>query len=173
MRVRAAEDADAVDDEAAITHAVVDASSADEFDAAPDAVRLVTVDDNDAGVSVSKTALEVDEGDSATYTVVLDALPASDVVIGVTRSGSPDVTVDTDGATSGNQNTLTFTSSNWSTAQTVTVRAAQDADAANDAASITHRVVAAQSADEYDDADHRRGGGDRRRRRRRGDGVPC
>ena len=32
----------------------------------------------------------------------------------------------------------------------MTVRAAQDADAVNDAASITHAVVAASSADEYD-----------------------
>ena len=41
----------------------------------------VTVTDDDAGVTVSETALTVDEGGSATYTVVLDALPASDVVI--------------------------------------------------------------------------------------------
>ena len=46
--------------------------------------------------------------------------------------------------------TLTFTPANWSTAQTVTVRAAQDADAVNDAASITHAVDASRSANEYD-----------------------
>ena len=143
VRVRAAEDADAVDDEASITHAVVDADSADEFDAAPDAVRLVTVTDNDAGVTVSETTLTVAEGGSATYTVKLAAQPASDVVITVS-SGNTDVTV--------SPATLTFSSSNWATAQTVTVRAAQDADAVNDAASITHAVVAASSADEFDDA---------------------
>ncbi len=49
MRVRAAQDADAVDDAASITHSVVDADSADEFDAAPDAVRHVTVDDTTPG----------------------------------------------------------------------------------------------------------------------------
>ena len=99
-------------------------------------------DDDTAGVSVSETTLTVAEGNSSTYTVVLDAQPASDVVIGVTASGSPDVTVD--------RATLTFSPSNWDTAQTVTVSAAQDADAVNDAASITHAVVAASSADEYD-----------------------
>ena len=98
--------------------------------------------DDDAGVSVSETTLTVAEGNSSTYTVVLDAQPASDVVIGVTISGSPDVTVD--------RATLTFSPSNWDTAQTVTVRAAQDADAVNDAASITHAVDASRSADEYD-----------------------
>ena len=40
------------------------------------------------------------------------------------------------------QATLTFSPSNWDTAQTVTVSAAQDVDAVNDAASITHAVDA-------------------------------
>ena len=40
---------------------------------------------------MSETALTVDEGGSATYTVVLDAQPASDVVITVT-SDNTDVT---------------------------------------------------------------------------------
>ena len=144
VRVRAAQDADAANDTASITHAVVDADSADEYDAAPNVELAVTVTDDDAGVSVSETTLTVAEGNSSTYTVVLDAQPASDVVIGVTRSGSSDVTV--------SPATLTFTPSNWSTAQTVTVPAAQDADAVNDEASITHAVVDADSADEFDAA---------------------
>ena len=57
-------------------------------------------------------------------------------------SDNSDVTVD--------RATLTFRPSNWDTAQTVTVSAAQDADAANDAASITHAVDASRSAYEYD-----------------------
>ena len=149
VTVAAAQDADAVNGVAAITHAVVAASSANEFDAVSIAGVAVTVTDDDAGVTVSETTLTVDEGGSATYTVKLDAQPASDVVITVT-SDNTDVTADTDAATSGNQTTLTFTSSNWGTAQTVTVRAAQDADAVNDAASITHAVDAARSANEFD-----------------------
>ena len=143
VTVSAAQDADAVNDAASITHAVVDASSADEFDAVTIAGVAVTVTDDDAaGAAVSETTLTVAEGGSATYTVRLNTQPTSDVVIGVTRTGSPDVTV--------SPATLTFTSSNWSTAQTVTVSAAQDADAVNDAASIAHAVVAARSADEFD-----------------------
>ena len=150
VTVRAAQDADAVNDAASITHAVDASRSADEYDAVSVAGVAVTVaDDDTAGVSVSETTLTVAEGNSSTYTVVLDAQPASNVVITVSSDNS-DVTADTDAATSGNQTTLTFTSSNWDTAQTVTVRAAQDADAVNDAASITHAVVAASSADEYD-----------------------
>ena len=149
VTVRAAQDADAVNDAASITHAVVDADSADEYDGVAVAGVSVSVADDDAGVSVSASALSVAEGGSATYTVVLNAQPASDVVIAVSSVNS-DVTADTDAAMSGNQTTLTFTSSNWDTAQTVTVSADQDADAVNDAASITHAVVAADSADEYD-----------------------
>ena len=59
-------------------------------------------------------------------------------MIGITISGSPDVTVD--------RATLTFSPSNWDTAQTVTVSAAQDADAVNDVASITHAVGASGKA---------------------------
>ncbi len=141
VTVSAAEDADAVNDTASITHAVVAASSADEYDAVTIAGVAVTVTDDDAGVSVSETTLTVTEGGSATYTVKLAAQPASDVVITVS-SGNTDVTV--------SPATLTFTPSNWSTAQTVTVAAAQDADAVNDAAAIAHAVDAARSADEFD-----------------------
>ena len=145
VTVAAAQDADAVNDAASIAHAVVDASSADEFDLVTVAgVRVTVTDDDTAGATVSETTLTVAEGGSGSYTVRLNAQPTSDVVISVTRTGSPDVTV--------SPATLTFTPSNWSTAQTVTVRAAQDADAANDAAAIAHAVVAARSADEYDAA---------------------
>ena len=153
VTVAAAQDADAVNDAASIAHAVVDASSADEFDLVTVAgVRVTVTDDDTAGATVSETTLTVAEGGSGSYTVRLNAQPTSDVVISVTRTGSPDVTLDTDTGTSGNQTTLTFTTANWDTAQTVTVRAAQDADAANDAAAIAHAVVAARSADEYDAA---------------------
>ncbi len=91
--------------------------------------------DDSAGVTVSETTLTVAEGGSATYTVVLNLQPTSD---GNVTDGSPDVTV--------SPATLTFTTSNWSTAKTVTVAAAEDADAVDDAASIAHAVDAARSA---------------------------
>ena len=151
VTVAAAQDADAVNDAASIAHAVVASRSADEFDAVNIAGVAVTVTDDDtAGVTVSKSTLTVAEGGSGAYTVVLNTQPTSDVVISVTRTGSSDVTLDTDTGTSGNQTTLTFTPANWDTAQTVTVAAAQDADAVSDAASITHAVVASRSADEFD-----------------------
>ena len=99
------------------------------------------VNDDDAGVTVSPKARSLAEGGSATYTVLLDTEAASDVVISVS-SDNTDVTV--------SPATLTFTPANWGMAQTVTVRAAHDADAVNDAASITHAVVDADSDELYD-----------------------
>ena len=144
MTVAAAHDTDAANDAASITHAVDASRSANEYNTASIAAVTVTVTDDDAAVTVSTSALTVAEGANSTYTVVLDAQPASDVVINVTKSGSADVTA--------TPATLTFTTSNWDTAQTVTVAAAHDADAANDAASIAHAVDASRSANEYDTA---------------------
>ena len=153
VTVNAGEDDDAVNDAASIAHAVVDGSSADEYDPVANEDLAVTVTDDDtAGITVTAASpFTVGEGGSATYTVELDSEPSSDVVISLTVSGSSEVTVaDTDGETAGVQNTLTFTSSNWSTAQTVTVNAGEDDDAVNDAATIAHAVVDASSAAEYD-----------------------
>ena len=153
VTVTAGEDDDAVNDAAVIAHAVVDASSAGEYDPVANVDLAVSVTDDDtAGITVTAAdPFTVGEGSSATYTVALDTEPSSDVVISLTVSGSSEVTVaDTDGETAGVQNTLTFTSTDWSTAQTVTVNAGEDDDAVNDAAVIAHAVVDGASADEYD-----------------------
>ena len=141
VTVEAGEDDDAVNDAATIAHAVVDGSSADEYDPVANVDLAVTVTDDDtAGITVTAAdPFTVGEGASATYTVKLNTEPSSDVVISLTVSGSSEVTVaDTDGETDGVQNTLTFTSSDWSTPQTVTVNAGEDDDAVNDAATIAH-----------------------------------
>ena len=96
---------------------------------APDVA--VTVTDNDTrGLTVSRTSLTVNEGSSTgTYTVELDTLPTSNVTVVITSNNS-DVTV--------SSSNLTFSTTNWNTAQTVTVTAGQDADAADDMATLTH-----------------------------------
>ena len=78
------------------------------------------LDDDDRGVTVSDSSLTVKEGSSETYTVVLDSRPTGDVTVTPSRtSGDTDVTV---------SGALTFTPDNWSSEQTVTVRAAEDLD---------------------------------------------
>ncbi len=82
----------------------------------------------------SATSLSLDEGSSATFTVVGSAQPPEDVVITLSGGGSPDVSFDTDPRTDGNQNTLTFTPLDWNIERTIAVDAAEDSDAVADRA---------------------------------------
>ena len=107
-----------------------------------DAVATGTITDDDTrGVTVSEEALDIDEGASATYTVVLTSQPTDTVTVGVARTADsdPDVTV--------SPATLTFATGTWNTAQAVTVSGGHDADAADDAATIEHTV----SGGDYED----------------------
>ena len=87
------------------------------------------------GVTVSKSALTVTEQDTTgnTYTVVLDTRPTADVTVTVGGHASTDVTP--------TPASLTFTTANWSTAQTVTVKAADDEDLTNDTVTLTHSAA--------------------------------
>jgi hypothetical protein len=79
----------------------------------------------------SESFVGVPEGGTNTFQIRLSSQPTSDVVVAVAWSaGDANLTV-TGGAS------LTFTTNNWSTNQTVTVAAAEDADAVNGTASIT------------------------------------
>ena len=80
-------------------------------------------------VIVSPTELSVNEDRSRTYTVALNTQPTGDVMVAIS-SDNTDVTV--------NPANLTFTTANWETAQTVTVSAADDYDALQDTATVTH-----------------------------------
>ena len=91
------------------------------------------------GVTLSKTALTVIEEDATgdSYTVVLDTLPTASVTVTVAGHAGTDVT-----ATS---TPLTFTTVNWSTAQAVTVTAADDADTADETVTLTHSAASTDS----------------------------
>ena len=83
-------------------------------------------------MSVSKTELGIDEGSTGTYTVKLNSEPTGEVTVGVSKATGSDADVQVSPAS------LRFTAANWDDAQTVTVEAAQDTDAADDAATIAH-----------------------------------
>ena len=104
---------------------------------------VVSINDDDtAGVTVSPTELEVAEGAGGSYTVKLDTQPTGDVTITIDGTSGTDLTL--------NNTSLTFTKDNWSSAQTVTVSAGQDADALDDSATLTH-TVASDDDTVYDD----------------------
>ena len=89
---------------------------------------LRIADDDEAGVVVSPAALTLAEGGTGTYTVALASEPTASVTVTVS-SDNEDVTAG---------GPLTFTALDWSTAQTVTVTAAQDSDATDDTATLTN-----------------------------------
>ena len=79
----------------------------------------------------------VGEGDTGTYTVVLESEPSGDVTVTARSADVLAVTV--------SPMVLTFTTGDWATAQTVTVRAEHDTDADDEEVDVLH--TAASSVD--------------------------
>ena len=73
---------------------------------------LTITDDDDAGVTVSDTALSVAAGSTAAYTVVLDSRPLADVTVTPASGTADNATV---------SSAVTFTPDAWDTAQRITV----------------------------------------------------
>lgn len=131
-----------------ITVAVNTGSTADAgYDAlASKSVSVTTVDNDLAGMTASpsggSTAVS-ETGTTDTITVVLDTLPASNVVVDVTASDTTEATV--------SPSSLTFTTGNWNSAQTVTVTGVDDDVAdGNITTIVTLAINDGSSSDEYD-----------------------
>ena len=130
VRVTAGQDDDTADDEVTLTHTASGGGYGSVAEDLP-----VTVDDDDEpglvpGLVLSKSSLGPAEGASESYTVALATQPTGQVTVTITGHSGTDLTL---GETS-----LTFTTTNWSTAQTVTVTAGQDDDTADDEETLTH-----------------------------------
>ena len=104
-----------------ITVTVNDGISDDNFDGVADQTVSVTTTDNDtAGFTIAQSggSTSVSEsGSTDTFTVILNAQPASDVVLTITSGDTGEATVNSP---------LTFTAANWNSAQTVTVTGVDD-----------------------------------------------
>ena len=128
VTVSAAQDTDEADESATMT---LDPSGGgyDDVDDVVSTVLTVTVADDDGpGVTVTPPSLTIAEGSTGTYTVELNTQPTAQVTVAISTSNT-EVTV--------SPTSLTFTTSNWNSAQTVTVTAGQDADTADDTAVLT------------------------------------
>ena len=137
VTVTAAHDGDSTaPPDVTLTHTV---SGGDYEGLKADDVVVSIAEDDEPGVTVSESELTIEEGGTATYTVVLDSEPTADVEVAIAGHADTDITLFGDTLT---DDTLTFTSENWDSAQTVTVTATQDDDAASDAAvTLTHTVT--------------------------------
>ncbi|MGZ0166586.1 MAG: hypothetical protein ACKVII_21895, partial [Planctomycetales bacterium] len=130
-----------------ITVAIDDANSNDAFDPVADQILTVTTADNEVpGFSTSESGgstIVSESGGTDTFDVVLDFEPLSDVVINVSSNDTGEATVD--------KTTLTFTTSNWDTPQTVTVTGSDDITVdGSQSVAITLSIDEAGTDDLYD-----------------------
>ena len=127
----------ASDRTATISHTAA-SSDSDYGSVTVDAYTFTANDDDDVppGLTFSSTSLTVDEGDTTTYTVVLDAAPTDDVTVTPTSGNTDAATV---------SSALTFTDSNWNTAQTITVTGVDDANGDDETFDITHAATSDDS----------------------------
>lgn len=95
------------------------------------------------GINLSLSSITITEGNSDSFTVVLTAQPTSNVTLIVSSTDTTEGTV--------SPQTLTFTSANWDTPQTITISAPSDANIDGDQYyNIVVSVDDANSDDEYD-----------------------
>ena len=125
VTVTAEQDDDTADDEVTLTHTASGGGYGSVAEDLP-----VTVDDDDPGLELSKSLLDPTEGGSESYKVALATQPSDTVTVTITGHSGTDLTLD--------KTSLTFTTTNWATAQEVTVTAGQDDDTADDEVTLTH-----------------------------------
>ena len=121
------------------------AHEVDEDSPCTDDSEIAVVTFTTPGVVLSDSKIIAPEQGSATYTVRLGSAPTANVTVRLTKTGDGDLATDTNAATSGNQRTLTFTTANWNTAQSVTVTARNDTDTRYGSATVTHTATSSDS----------------------------
>ena len=136
VRITAANDQDGNNEMVTFRHA---ASGADYGGVAAADLVATSTDNDTPSLAVTPTTLEVDENSTGTYRVRLNTQPTATVTVTVSGATGA-VTVDT-AATTGDQNTLTFTNTNWGTNQTVTVAAGDDGNATNETLTLSHAAT--------------------------------
>ena len=141
VTVKADNDDNAVSESLTLTHT----PSGGGYSTAADLPVTVT-DDETAAIVLSESALTLTEGDDTgdSYTVKLAAQPSGAVT--VTIGGHSGTALSVSGTALSATNTLTFTASNWDMAQTVKVKAGEDANAAAESETLTHTASGADYA---------------------------
>ena len=128
VTLTAADDSNRTDDLFTLTHTASDGG----YDVT---VSLsVTVEDDDGPVEAhidSGGIVDLTEGESRTYRIWLASAPTETVTVAVTAPSKVSV----------NPTSLTFTTANWSTPQTVTLEASHDNDTSDETQYVTHRAT--------------------------------
>ena len=130
VTLSAVHDADTIDETVTLVHTASDGG----YDGVGAGFAAAVTDDDVPALILSPTRASLLEGgEAATYTVALATLPTAAVTVTVSN---PD-----DGAVTVSPVVLTFTPSDWNTAQPVTLTAVQDADAVAERVTLTHTAL--------------------------------
>ena len=135
VTVTPVEDANGIAETITLTHIQ---SGGDYTGIAADSVTVNVTDSDTRNVVLSPTSLTVTEGDDTgvSYTVRLSTQPSDTVSVSIGGHSGTDLSIS--GAAPSNSNTLTFSTSNWNTAQMVTVKAGHDGNADDESETLTH-----------------------------------
>ena len=135
VTVKAREDTDAKNDSVTLVHT----AAGGEYAGAKSDLAVTVDDDETVSVVLSKTSLTVveEDADGETYTVKLSHEPSVEVTVTVTGQDTTDLEL----SGLGEGDTLTFSTTTWDDAQTVTVKAREDADAKNDSVTLVHTAA--------------------------------
>ena len=138
VTVTAQADDDANDEEVAVTltEASVGVLATVTVTVTDDDRGTVLIDADPTTAALDPGPLLMDEGDTANYTVRISAQPTANATVAVTsNSGVVDV------GPGVSTRSLTFTSQNWNTPQTVTLTASSDIDGLDESVTITHEAT--------------------------------
>ncbi len=103
-----------------------------------DTATITITDDDTAAVTISPVDLTINEGGTATYSLILESMPSNLVhITAISGDG---------GALSVDPETYVISPSDWNTARTFTVTGVADADADNESVTISHSINGLQDA---------------------------
>ena len=134
ITVTPVKDDNAVGETITLTHTL---SGGDYAGIAADSVTVNLTDSDARNLVLSEESLTVAEGDATgvRYTVELATQPSDTVTVTISGHDGADLTLS---GTTLTNNQLTFTTTNWGTAQTVTVKAGDDDNADNKSETLAH-----------------------------------
>ena len=137
VTVTAPDDDDTVNEMLTITHTV----SGGDYGAVTVSNVAVSLGDNDvAGVAITPSNLTIRENATDTFNVKLNTEPGNDVTVTISSRDAAVATVSLDSLTFTKATSLTFTTIDWNSEQTVTVRGVEDDGAADNNTTITFGV---------------------------------
>ena len=134
ITVTPVKDDNAVGETITLTHTL---SGGDYAGIAADSVTVSLTDSDTRNLVLSEESLAVTEGDATGvgYTVKLATQPSDTVTVTISGHEGADLTLS---GTTLTNNQLTFTTTNWGTAQTVTVKPGDDDNADNESETLAH-----------------------------------